>query len=89
MLARQGAEARFDADDRPRERGHRAALRGQPEPQGRAADLVAAELPRSVREVGRTFRLYGKASPEIEAKLAAARYTEDQVLGDWFPEETA
>ena len=56
-------------------------------PRGAAADLVTAELPSSVREVGRTLRLYGEASPESSAQLAAARYTEDQVLGEWFPGE--
>jgi hypothetical protein len=49
--------------------------------------LVAAELPRTVKGVGRLLRLHDEASPDVEAKLAAARYTEDQVLGDWFPGE--
>ena len=56
---------------------------------GAVADLVAAELPRTVRTVRQVLRLYGESSPEIEAKLAAARYTEEQILGDWFPGEPA
>lgn len=47
--------------------------------------LVDAELPRTVKGVRRLRRLRGETSAEIEEKLAAARYTEDQVLGDWLP----
>ena len=54
---------------------------------GAVADLVAAELPRAVRAIGRTLRLYGEASAEATAKLAAASYTPEQILGDWFPGE--
>ena len=44
---------------------------------------------RALREavgVGTSLPL-GKGSPEAVARLKAARYTEDQVLGDWFPGE--
>ncbi len=32
-----------------------------------------------------TLRHRGEATPDLIGKITAAKYTEDQVLGDWFP----
>jgi hypothetical protein len=31
------------------------------------------------------LRRHGEATPDVIGKITAAKYTEDQVLGDWFP----
>ncbi len=42
---------------------------------------------RAKKLVALSFRLYDEANPAVLAKLAATSYTEEQVLGDWFPAE--
>jgi hypothetical protein len=52
--------------------------------------MVEEETRRAIRGAMRILRRYGEDTPEATAKLARARlapYTEDQVLGDWFPED--
>jgi hypothetical protein len=48
---------------------------------------VAAELRRAVRLVISNFEEYGEANRAGLARLRAATYTADQILGDWFPPE--
>jgi hypothetical protein len=51
------------------------------------APMILAETRRAIRHASRALRRYGEATPEALAKLAAAEYTQDQVLGDWYPGE--
>ncbi len=54
-----------------------------------SADVVASETRRAAKLVAKLFRLYDEATPAALAKLAAAAYTAEQVLGDWLPGEDA
>lgn len=49
------------------------------------ARMVPDETRRAVRHAARALHRYGEAPPEALAKLTAASYTQDQILGDWFP----
>jgi len=53
------------------------------------ARMVADETARAVRDATRALLRHGEGSPETIAGLRAARYTEEQVLGDWFPGDAA
>jgi hypothetical protein len=48
--------------------------------------MVAVELPRTARLVGRLLQGHGEGSADLAARLGAASYTPEQVLDDWFPE---
>jgi len=48
---------------------------------------MAAELRRAIRLVISNFEEYGEADRTVLARLRAATYTTDQILGDWFPPE--
>jgi hypothetical protein len=48
---------------------------------------VAAELKRAIRLVVSNFEEYGEANRAVLARLRAATYTTDEILGDWFPPE--
>jgi hypothetical protein len=50
------------------------------------AAIIAWSLPRTARLVGQILQRYGEGAPDLTAKFAAANYTPEQVLGDWFPE---
>jgi hypothetical protein len=52
----------------------------------RSSEEQAAELPRTARLAGRLLADRGKGAPDLAARLAAANYTPEQVLDDWFPE---
>jgi hypothetical protein len=45
--------------------------------------VIADERPRALRLVGRVLTLYGE-TPRVPLDLLC--YSEDQVLGDWFPD---
>jgi hypothetical protein len=47
-----------------------------------AAGMLADDLGRVVRLTAQTFELHGEATPDLLAKLRAAHYGEEQVLGD-------
>ena len=49
--------------------------------------MITEETPRVVRDITRTLRRYGEATPDIEGEVIASNFTEDQVLGDWFPDD--
>ena len=51
---------------------------------GDVALMVVDETKRAIRNATRALIRHNEGSPEI-LNLAAASYTEDQVLGDWFP----
>ena len=48
--------------------------------------MVATELPRTTRLVGRLLQSRGEGKPDLAVRLSTASYTPEQVLGDWFPE---
>jgi Domain of unknown function DUF29 len=60
-------------------------LDDSPSLRGRVASMIARETPRTIRLVARSLRNYGETNPETIARAEGASYTEDQVLGDWFP----
>ena len=56
-----------------------------PSLKGDIPKLVPTEMARAARYAIQALRRHGEATPQILAKLGAASYTEEQVLGDWFP----
>ena len=60
-------------------------LEDSPSLRGDITRMVADEKKRAIRNAIRALNRHGEGSPEAVAKLSAAGYTEDQVLGDWFP----
>jgi len=46
---------------------------------------IATELKRGSRKAIRGLEKYGEIDPSTLARVGAATYTEDQILGDWFP----
>jgi hypothetical protein len=48
-----------------------------------AAEETAKALERAITDLGE----YGEIDPATERALRAARYSVDQILGDWFPTE--
>lgn len=57
-------------------------LRDSPSLRGEVAPVIAEETRRAIRRATRSTLRHGE---EIPAKLGAASYNEEQVLGDWFP----
>ena len=49
--------------------------------------LIARELPRARKEAARSLERNGELTEEARSKLATLSYSEEQVLGDWFPTE--
>jgi hypothetical protein len=64
-------------------------LADSPSLRNQAADMIASALPRTIRLVIHNLQDYGEANPETIGKLEAIEYTEQQVLGDWFPGDVA
>jgi hypothetical protein len=60
-------------------------LEDSPSLNGEVARLVPEETARAVRYATKAFLRHHEATSELIDQLAAARFTEDQVLGDWFP----
>ncbi len=60
-------------------------LDDSPSLKGDAGGMVAAQTARVARHMIQDLRRHGEATPDAIGKITAARYTEDQVLGDWFP----
>ena len=46
---------------------------------------IAAETKRAVRLVGRALEAYGELDRDTARRLRARTFTEEQILGDWFP----
>jgi uncharacterized protein DUF29 len=57
-------------------------LNGSPSLRGDVARMIAEDSPRVARLTTRVLRLHGE-----NVALAPPTYTEEQVLGDWFPED--
>ncbi len=51
----------------------------------RLEQIVAAEAASAIRRATRELGELGEVDPAAERALRQARYTVDQVLGDWFP----
>jgi hypothetical protein len=49
------------------------------------AGIIVRETPRTTTRVARSLRHYGETSPNTMALLENAKFSADQVLGDWFP----
>jgi uncharacterized protein DUF29 len=60
-------------------------LNDSPSLRPNVAGLIEREMPRTIRLVARSLRNHGETNPETIAMVEKANYTEDQVLGDWFP----
>ncbi|WP_428540374.1 DUF29 domain-containing protein [Rhodopila sp.] len=58
------------------------ALIDSPSMRRLVAGIIAAETPRSARQVTRSLALHGEQSV---VDVASLTFTEDQVLADWFP----
>jgi len=56
-----------------------------PSLKGDVPSLVPAEMARAARYAFQALRRHGEETAAVVTKLAAASYTEEQVLGDWFP----
>jgi hypothetical protein len=50
-------------------------------------ELLAAQRNRAARKAISDLGKYRESDPVSQARINAARYTADQVLGDWFPPE--
>jgi len=48
---------------------------------------IARQAPRAVRFAIRDLGKRAEADPAIVARIRTTAYTEDQILGDWFPPE--
>jgi hypothetical protein len=51
--------------------------------------LTEAELARGSRVAIRDLEKYGEVDTAIASSIRCTRYTEDQVIGDWFPPDLA
>jgi Domain of unknown function DUF29 len=51
--------------------------------------LTEAELARGSRVAIRDLEKYGEVDTAIASSIRRTRYTEDQVIGDWFPPDLA
>jgi hypothetical protein len=60
-------------------------LEENPSLKGEIPALVPTEMGRAARYAIQALRRHGEAAPPVVAKLGTARYTEEQLLGDWFP----
>jgi hypothetical protein len=49
--------------------------------------IVKAEMPRGLKAAIYDLEKYGEVSPPILARMRLVAYTQEQILGDWFPPE--
>ena len=52
---------------------------------GHIADAVTSGMRRATKLAALNLRLYNEATPALLAELGAVAYTEEQIVGDWFP----
>ena len=62
-------------------------LEMSPSLRNEVATAIAAELPRAVRQAIRDLERYGEIDAAAISNIRVARYTEDQILGEWYPAE--
>jgi Domain of unknown function DUF29 len=60
-------------------------LDDSPSLKGEVGGMVPGETGRAARRMIQTLRHLGETTPDLIGKITTAKYTEDQVLGDWFP----
>ncbi len=51
------------------------------------AEIIVRETLRITKRVARSLRHYGETSPNTMALIENAKFSEDQVLDDWFPSD--
>jgi hypothetical protein len=56
-----------------------------PSLRNQVGNAIAAELKRASRKVVLELEQHGELDPATLARIRAATYTAEQVLGDWFP----
>ena len=71
-IGRERSEIELVLDDAP-------SLRGE------VSGMIASGTPRAIRHMTQALCRRGEAAVGVISKIVAANYTEDQVLGDWFP----
>jgi hypothetical protein len=64
-----------------------ALLEDSPSLKTEVVATIGAEMRRGSRKAIAELGKYGELSPAILSRVQSATYTEDQILGDWFPEE--
>jgi uncharacterized protein DUF29 len=60
-------------------------LDDSPSLKGEVGRMVPGETARAARRMIQTLCHLGETTPDLIGKITTAKYTEDQVLGDWFP----
>lgn len=60
-------------------------LEMSPNPRAEIGTAIAAELPRGIRQAIRELQKYGEIDAAAISRMRGARYTQDQVLGEWYP----
>ena len=60
-------------------------LSGNPSLRRDVADAIEAGARRARKAVVRSFQRYGETEPAVLAKVKGSAYTEERILGDWFP----
>jgi hypothetical protein len=74
----------MDTIDRERSDVERL-LRQSPSLRGEVSRMVLAETARAVRLASRSLLRHNETAAAAVVRLRGASYTEEQVLGDWFP----
>ena len=64
-----------------------AVLETSPSLRSEIAGAIAAELKRGSRKAIAELEKYREVGPGTIARIRSTSYTEDQILGDWFPAE--
>jgi hypothetical protein len=64
-----------------------ALLEDSPSLKSEIGAAIAAEMKRGSRKAIDELEKYGEVDPATLARIRATSYTEDQILGDWFPAE--
>ena len=76
-----------DTVDRERSELIDGLLRQSPSLHREIAPTIADVIPKARSRVERELRRRGELTAKVEARLAESSFTEEEVLGDWFPEE--
>ena len=76
----------MDTIDRERDNVE-VLLQDSPSLRGEVARIIAEESPRAVRRARRSLQRHGEIVAPAAILMAGEGFTEEQVLGDWFPED--
>lgn len=60
-------------------------LQDSPSLRQQVPELAEDESRRAVEFASEALEARGEIAAKLQAKLSASRYTEEQILGDWFP----